>query len=325
MQGSSTSGRQLLAPVLSLTLVAVLLSSTGVMAAGHFSDVPTDHPFAEEIGWLVSEGVTTGFDDGTFRPTVAVSRQAAAAFLYRLAGEPPVAGVAGFSDVPTNHRFHDEIAWMVDQEITTGYSDGTFRPTVAVSRQAIAAFLYRLADEPTVTRQAGFPDVPTGHPFHDEIAWLVDQQITTGYSDGTFRPTVAVSRQAAAAFLHRHTTGTPPGPDPDPVPDPAPGDCEAPPILLERSGSIDTPGAVNAYSLQLVEGQRVSFEMISFSTNMAWRLVGPAPLGTIFDRTNPRGNQLVTAERTGTYTLELYGSSPITGTYNFRIHDVTGA
>jgi len=96
-------------------------------------------------------------------------------------------------------------------------------------------------------------------------------------------------------------------------------------IPVEGAGLIAVPGEYHRFTLQLVEGQRVSFEMISFSTNMAWRLVGPAPLGTIFDRTNPRGNQLVTAERTGTYTLELYGSSPITGTYNFRIHDVTGA
>ncbi len=83
MQGSSAPGRRRLAPVLSVTLVAVLLSSAGGMAADHFSDVPDDHRFAVEIGWLVSEGVTTGFEDGTFRPTNPVTRQAMAAFLHR--------------------------------------------------------------------------------------------------------------------------------------------------------------------------------------------------------------------------------------------------
>ena len=168
-----------------------------------FPDVPVDHPFHDEIAWLVVEGITTGFEDGTFRPTNPVTRQAAAAFLYRLAGEPPVAGVAGFSDVPVGHRFHDEIAWLVAEGITTGFEDGTFRPTNPVTRQAAAAFLYRLAGGLPVTGAAGFPDVPSNHPFHDEIAWLVAEGITTGWPDNTFRPTNRVTRQAMAAFLYR--------------------------------------------------------------------------------------------------------------------------
>jgi len=112
-----------------------------------FPDVPPDHPFATEIGWLVAEGIATGFEDGTFRPGAAVSRQAAAAFLYRLAGEPPITGAAGFTDVPTDHPFHDEIAWMVTEGITTGFDDNTFRPASPVTRQAAAAFLYRASAE----------------------------------------------------------------------------------------------------------------------------------------------------------------------------------
>ena len=110
-------------------------------------DVPSGHPFVTEIGWMVAERITTGFPDDTFRPTQPVTRQAAAAFLYRLAGEPPVAGVAGFSDVPNDHPFHDEIAWMVTEGITTGFDDNTFRPASPVTRQAAAAFLYRASAE----------------------------------------------------------------------------------------------------------------------------------------------------------------------------------
>src|SRR5690606_2819720 len=47
-----------------------------------------------------------------------------------------------------------------------------------------------------------YADVTEDHPFHDEILWATDEGITGGYSDGTFRPTNAVSRQAAAAFLY---------------------------------------------------------------------------------------------------------------------------
>lgn len=53
-----------------------------------------------------------------------------------------------------------------------------------------------------------FPDVPTSSEFHSDISWLVDNGIAGGYTDGTFRPTAPVSRQAMAAFLHRDNSAT---------------------------------------------------------------------------------------------------------------------
>lgn len=49
-----------------------------------------------------------------------------------------------------------------------------------------------------------FNDVPDSHPFHDDIAWLADNDITEGFPDGGFHPSAAVTRQAVAAFLHRY-------------------------------------------------------------------------------------------------------------------------
>ena len=49
-----------------------------------------------------------------------------------------------------------------------------------------------------------FSDVPPSNQFHADIDWMVDNGITNGYADGTFKPTAPVSRQAAAAFLHRY-------------------------------------------------------------------------------------------------------------------------
>ncbi|MCC5952768.1 MAG: S-layer homology domain-containing protein, partial [Acidimicrobiia bacterium] len=104
-----------------------------------------------------------------------------------------------------SHPFADAIAWMIDNNITTGYPDGTFRPTANVTRQATAAFLWRTAGQPTPTTTPGttFTDVGPSHPFADAIAWMIDNNITTGYPDGTFRPTANVTRQATAAFLWR--------------------------------------------------------------------------------------------------------------------------
>lgn len=178
-----------------------------------FWDVGTSHPFRSDITWLVDAGVTTGYADGAFRPTAAVSRQAMAAFLHRYAGEPAVdlPTVSPFADVPASHPFYEPIMWLVSTGVTTGYADDTFRPTAAVSRQAMAAFLHRFANAPSGgTVDAGFRDVGVDHPFAQEIAWLVGTGVTTGYSDDTFRPAAPVSRQAMAAFLHRFSAAQPP-------------------------------------------------------------------------------------------------------------------
>jgi len=130
-----------------------------------------------------------------------------AAFLYRYAGEPAFTPPATptFSDVPTTHVFSKEIEWAVDQEITGGFSDGTFRPGLSITRGSMAAFFYRMAGEPTFTPPAipTFPDVPTSHPFSKEIEWLVSVDVTGGFGDGTYRPANPVTRGNFAAFLHR--------------------------------------------------------------------------------------------------------------------------
>jgi DNA-binding beta-propeller fold protein YncE len=176
-----------------------------------FGDVSESHPFAPEIGWLVERCVTTGFEDGTFKPSAPITRQSAAAFLYRMSGSPegadPVCEGPAFPDVGTTHPFCGEIAWLVDQGITTGYDDETFKPSNPVTRQSMAAFLYRLGgsvdgEDPTCA-EAQFDDVGTTHPFCGEIAWMVGLGITEGFEDGTYRGGTAVSRQAAAAFFER--------------------------------------------------------------------------------------------------------------------------
>jgi hypothetical protein len=111
-----------------------------------FTDVPEDHLFADAIRWLADEGIAGGYDDGTFRPTQAISRQGIAAMFHRAAGEPAAPDDAPtFSDVGPSHPFRPAIAWLAASGITGGYEDGTFRPTEPVTRQVIAAFFQRRA------------------------------------------------------------------------------------------------------------------------------------------------------------------------------------
>ena len=93
---------------------------------------------------MSQQGITLGWEDGTFRPHDPVSREAMAAFFYRFAGRPSVTAQTTFNDVrPASTQFYKEISWLQSSGITTGWPDGTFRPYAPVERGAIAAFMHR--------------------------------------------------------------------------------------------------------------------------------------------------------------------------------------
>ncbi|GMA30030.1 hypothetical protein GCM10025875_34680 [Litorihabitans aurantiacus] len=184
-----------------------------------FVDVAPDQQFAADIAWLAERGITTGWEnpDGTreFRPLTPIARDAMAAFLYRLAGRPEVAlpPASPFTDVTPENQFYTEIVWLSQAGISTGWGsgDGTaeFRPLEPIGRDAMAAFLYRMAQEPDTTPPAvsPFTDVTPQTQFYREITWLHGTEIATGWvgNDGTalYRPTSPINRDAMAAFLHR--------------------------------------------------------------------------------------------------------------------------
>jgi subtilisin-like proprotein convertase family protein len=170
-----------------------------------FSDVPVTHPFCVEIKWMGASGISNGFGDGTYRPSIPVTRQAMSAFMARLADVPlPSCTSPPFTDVPTDHPFCPEIKWMKDALISTGFGDGTYRPEIPVTRQAMSAFMARLGTGTLAAcTTAPFSDVPITHPFCSEIKWMKDADISTGFGDGTYRPSIDVTRQAMSAFMER--------------------------------------------------------------------------------------------------------------------------
>jgi len=205
----------------SLVVAMSMVSAASATAAVRPSDVPASSQFVTEIVWLIDEGVSTGYPDGTFHPYDAVSRDAMAAFLYRLAGQPAFVPppTSPFRDVAPTAPFYREITWLASTGISTGYPDGTFRPYSPVSRDAMAAFLYRFEGSPAVTTlpRGSYWDVPVGRQFFVEIAWLTGRGVSTGYDEGygcsAFRPLNPVTRDAMAAFMYRLVNGgtaTPP-------------------------------------------------------------------------------------------------------------------
>ena len=117
-----------------------------------FRDVPTSHKFYTEIAWMYEQGISTGSKTSAgreYRPKSGVSREAMAAFLFRLRApeSTPAPKAAPFADVGTGHKFAREIAWMKSSKLSTGSQIGgriVYQPGTTVSREAMAAFLYRM-------------------------------------------------------------------------------------------------------------------------------------------------------------------------------------
>jgi subtilisin family serine protease len=121
-----------------------------------------------------------------------------------------------FTDVARSSTFWGDIEWMAANGISTGNQPGpTYKPSQAVSRAAMSAFMYRLAGEPAFVDPPTptFSDVAPTSTFFHEIEWMADEGITTGFAGGLYKPNDPVKRQSMSAFMYR-LAGEPAFPDP---------------------------------------------------------------------------------------------------------------
>lgn len=179
-----------------------------------YADVSVEHTFCAEIAWAKAEGIVMPRVNDMFRPGEVRMRGQVAANLGLVTDLPPTEACSSqpppFSDLFPHTVFCRDIARASAAGLVDGYSDGTFRPFAPVSRQAAAAFIYRLDDTrpdggPCVAPLSSpFPDVSDQHPFCTEIATLAADGVMAGYGDGTFRATAPLSHQAWIVFLVRH-------------------------------------------------------------------------------------------------------------------------
>lgn len=153
---------------------------------------------------LVDAGIIAGYNDGTFRPMNECNRAAVVTFLWRSAGKPEPANMASFSDLTGNEEFDKAISWAVEQGITNGWTDNTFRPWRTCNRAAVLTFLWRMAKEPEPTKMAEFSDMTGNEEFDKAISWAVEQGIATGWPDNTVRPWNTCNRLAIASFIARY-------------------------------------------------------------------------------------------------------------------------
>ncbi|EZH66389.1 hypothetical protein DH09_10675 [Bacillaceae bacterium JMAK1] len=113
------------------------------------------------------------------------------------------AKASSFEDVTSAHWAHEEINYILEEEIITGYSDGTFRPTNTISRSQTAVMLDRALDLDDVTEYREYNDVNESHQNYDAIQRVSEAGVMTGGSDGSFRPSETLTRAQMSAVLTR--------------------------------------------------------------------------------------------------------------------------
>lgn len=120
-----------------------------------FSDVNPGDSFYKEIVWMHQQGLANGFKKAgskpEYRPISRTSRGAMAAFIFRMtpsSSNYQAPATSRFGDIPQSHQFYREISWMRDAGLSSGYTDASgkrvYKAGGTVTRQAMAAFLYRL-------------------------------------------------------------------------------------------------------------------------------------------------------------------------------------
>ncbi|MEO0494567.1 MAG: D-alanyl-D-alanine carboxypeptidase family protein [Actinomycetota bacterium] len=159
--------------------------------------------FADDVVWLYESELTTGCGEIRFCIDDAVTRGEGATFLWRLFGRIAPTATADFDDVEAGMFFADPVAWMVENEITTGTSPTTFSPYDQLTRAQFVTFLWRAAGRPAAMAPHSFDDVAEDSFADDAVAWAVEAGITNGTSATTFSPDGTATRGQIAAFLNR--------------------------------------------------------------------------------------------------------------------------
>ncbi|MDN4475684.1 S-layer homology domain-containing protein [Demequina sp. SYSU T00192] len=177
--------------------------------AAHFTDVDGEDGAFGAISWVGSHGIAKGYSDGRYGPTDVLTRRQMAMFLYRYAGSPRVdlPGRSPFTDIGPGDTGYKAVVWLHQEGIATGYDDGTFRDTAPLSRRQMAWFLFRYSGDRgyDAPKRSPFTDIGPGDPGYRAIAWVHEHGVATGYGDGTYRDTDALTRQQMAFFLTRYS------------------------------------------------------------------------------------------------------------------------
>lgn len=172
-----------------------------------FADVSSDDWFFEAVEYTAQNNLIAGNEKGEFMPNTSLTRAMAVTILYRCRGEAVSASSTGFSDVDKNDWFAEAVSWASEKGIVSGVGNGRFAPNDAITREQLAAILYRFAnvddtfdDKNTVLSE--FDDINEISDWgYNAICWAVNSKLINGMGDGTLSPKSTATRAQFAVIL----------------------------------------------------------------------------------------------------------------------------
>ena len=173
-----------------------------------FTDVDVDDWFYEAVEYVYDNGMMNGTTSTKFGPNAQLTRGMIVTILYRLENEPAVSG-NDFVDVNPSQYYADPIAWAAKNGIVTGYGDGTFGPDKSITREQLAAILYRYAsykgyDVSKSADLSAYTDADSVSSYaKDAMAWANAEGLITGVTATTLNPTGTATRAQVATILMR--------------------------------------------------------------------------------------------------------------------------
>lgn len=174
-----------------------------------FTDVDQTRYYHEAVDQLYQDGIMKGMSDTVYGVDQPMTRGMVVTVLYRMAGSPDVTGTSTFTDLRKGAYYEKAVIWAAENDIAQGYNKATFAPDQTVSRQQMAAFLYRYAklkgmDVSGQSDLSGFKDNGSvGQYAKTAMAWAVNAGIIQGTATDTLAPTDALLRQQCAVMLYR--------------------------------------------------------------------------------------------------------------------------
>lgn len=195
-------------PASAVTVTGSFKAETPAPVALPFTDVKSGNWFYDAVKYAYEQGLMTGTSATTFAPNGTMNRAMIVTVLYRLEKSPAVTGASKFTDVPAGQWYSDAVAWAAANKIVNGYDETIFGPMNAVTREQMAAILFRYEQVKgleNVTLEENlnrFPDQNKISAYAiPALQWAVGQKIINGNADGTLDPTGTATRAQVAQIF----------------------------------------------------------------------------------------------------------------------------
>lgn len=153
--------------------------------------------------WL-SQGLTEGYPDGTFKPDQPVTRAEFVTMVNKAFGLSDSGAASSFSDVEAGDWFYGQVSEAVYAGYTAGYPDNTFKPDSQITRAEASVMVAKAARLAAGRQAATFTDSGNIPPWaQDSVRALVAAGIIKGYPDGSFKPQDPITRAEAVVMLDK--------------------------------------------------------------------------------------------------------------------------